>query len=427
MRLSVSPSGKTFQHNERPFFYLADTIWAAFTNMTMDDWRTYLAYRRRQGFTALQISVLPIPHDNSASNLDLQPFAVDEQGRWDFGAPSQAYFTRAAEMVAVARDEGFVPALVLLWCNYVPDTWGAQRTPDVVMPPEAIAPYIEYAVHRFAPYDPVYLVSGDTDFPSERAIGHYATALRVVKELSPDALTTLHLAPQADLPDDLMRSPHLDFYMYQSGHHVEEQSRTYALAQHFAAKPVRRPVVNGEPCYEGHGHGHRYGRFGAFDVRRAMWQSLLSGAGAGVTYGAHGVWSWHQRGAAFTSEAFSMQPFDWQEALRLEGAWDASFARAIVDRYDLFGLDARPDVQGVSPEIRVATSADGGRVAIYVPYPTAVTLAMDIADDYTWTVIDLATRRWGDKAVSRSAGRVIIPMHEANSDVLVIGTVRGAE
>jgi len=428
MSISVSPSGTTFQREGRPFFYLADTVWAAFSNAPMDEWRAYLAYRRRQGFTALQISVLPIVHDMSASGLDLGPFEVDERGRWNFGAPSQAYFARAAEMVGVVRDEGFTPALVLLWCNYVPDTWGARRTPDVVMPAEAVAPYVAYVVRLFAPHDPIYLVSGDTDFPSERAIGHYATALRVVKELSPHALTTLHLAPQADLPDDLARSPHLDFYMYQSGHHVEEQSRAYTVAQRFAGKPVQRPVVNGEPCYEGHGHGHRYGRFSSFDVRRAIWQSLLSGAGAGVTYGAHGVWSWHRQDAAFTSEAFSMRPFDWREALRLEGAWDASFARAVVERYHLYGLNARPDAQSVSPEICVAASANRGRVAVYVPYPTEVTLKMDmdVADDHVWTVIDLAARHWGDMPVSRSAGRVIIPMHETNSDILVIGTAGGS-
>lgn len=426
MQLSVSETRSYFLRDGRPFFYLADTVWAAFSNAPMDEWRAYLAYRRRQGFTALQISVLPILHDMSASGLDAHPFAVDERGQWDFNAPSPAYFARAAEMVGVAREEGFVPALVLLWCNYVPDTWGSQRTPDVVMPAGAVAPYVEYVVRLLAPYDPVYIISGDTDFPSERAIGHYTTALRVVKDLSPHALTTLHLAPQADLPDDLAHSPHLDFYMYQSGHHVEEQDRAYTLAQRFAGKPVRHPVVNGEPCYEGHGHGHRYGRFSAFDVRRAIWQSLLAGAGAGVTYGAHGVWSWHRRGVAFTSEAFSMRPFDWREALRLEGAWDASFARAVVERYDLYGLDARPDAQDVSPEIRVAAAPDRGRVAVYVPYPTEVAMELDVADDYIWTVIDLAARHWGDLPVSRSTGRVVIPMHEANNDILVIGTAGGS-
>lgn len=426
MPLSVSKSGTYFLRDGRPFFYLADTVWAAFSNTTMDEWRAYLAYRRRQGFTALQISVLPILHDASASSLDLHPFETDEQGRWDFGAPSRDYFAQAAEMVSVARDEGFVAALVLLWCNYVPDTWGAQRTPDVVMPSEAVVPYVEYVVRAFASYDPIYVISGDTDFPSERAMDYYATALRVVKDLSPQALTTLHLAPQTDLPDEFVRSPHLDFYMYQSGHHIEELNRAYTLAQRFAGKSVRRPVVNGEPCYEGHGHGHRYGRFSAFDVRKAIWQSLLSGAGAGVTYGAHGVWSWHTQGSAFTSESFSMRPFDWHEALRLEGAWDASFARAIVERYDLIGLEALPNAQDVSPEIRVAASADRSHIVAYIPYPTEVTLDVNGADEHTWTVIDMATRRWGDIPLSRSTGRLVVPMHEANSDILVIGTTGNA-
>ena len=69
----------------------------------------------------------------------------------------------------------------------------------------------------------------------------------------------------------------LIFYMYQSGHRREEQNLPYVLAQNFCNKSVKRPVVNGEPCYEGHPYGFtKNGRFSAFDVRKAIWQSLLS-------------------------------------------------------------------------------------------------------------------------------------------------------
>lgn len=420
MALSVSRTRDYFMDGDRPFFYLADTVWMTFTHATMEEWREYLAYRRRQRFNAVQISVLPVLHDMSESALDLAPFERDEQGRWDFYRPSAAYFERAASMLHEARAAGFVPVLVVLWCNYVPDTWASRRAPEMVMPRDAIAGYVAQVADAFARYEPIFAVSGDTDFATPAAIGHYETALRTLKERCPSALTTLHLAPQTDWPDQFIRLPDLDFYMYQSGHHVEEQSRAYTLAQRFATKEVRRPVVNGEPCYEGHGHGHRYGRFAAFDVRKAIWQSLLSGAGAGVTYGAHGLWSWHKPGMAFTSEAFSMRPFYWREALRFDGAWDASFARAVVERYGLFGLRDRSDLCDASPEIRVAASDDLGRVAAYIPYPTE--LVLDLAPaGYRWSAIDLAARRWTEAEIAPQDGRTRIPMHAANGDVLVIG------
>jgi hypothetical protein len=391
-----------------------------FTHATMEDWREYLAYRRRQNFNAVQISILPILHDMSASALNIAPFERDGQGRWDFHRPSAAYFDRAAAMLREARDAGFVPMLAVLWCNYVPNTWASKRAPEMVMPLDAIPGYVERVVDAFAPFEPIYAISGDTDFETPDTIAHYAVALRALKGLCPRALTTLHLAPHTDWPDEFVRSPDLDFYMYQSGHHVEEQDRAYTLARRFAMKPVRRPVVNGEPCYEGHGHGYRYGRFTAFDVRKAIWQSLLSGASAGVSYGAHGMWSWHEPGLAFTSEAFSMRPFAWRDALRLEGAWDASFARALVERYTLYGLEAQPDVHSASPEIRVATSADRSHMAIYVPYPTEVTLMLDMPP-YEWTSVDLTARRWMNAQMTQRDGQTTIPMSETNADLLVIG------
>src|SRR5690349_15529787 len=99
---------------ERPFFYLADTVWMSFTHATDDEWRAYLAYRRRQRFNALQISILPILHDMSESALGIAPFESDGQGGWDFYRPSAAYFERAAGMLRAARAAGFVPVLVVL-------------------------------------------------------------------------------------------------------------------------------------------------------------------------------------------------------------------------------------------------------------------------------------------------------------------------
>lgn len=419
MTLTIAPTGRSFLVDGKPFFYLADTIWSAFTGPTDEEWPGYLSYRRRQGFTALQITVLPILHDASESAGALDPFARDAAGHFDFAAPSAAYFERAASLVAAARAEGLVPALVLLWCNYVPGTWASARDPQAAIPFEVLERYVDHVVRTFAPYDPIWIISGDTDLTGPEPIRYYAAALEAVKRRAPEALTTLHLAPQADLPDELASSPHLDFYMFQSGHALEEQARAYTLAERFAGKSVARPSVNGEPPYEGHGHGHRYGRFSAFEVRRALWQSLLSGAAAGVTYGAHGVWSWHRTGRGFNSESFSMMPFDWRDALRFEGAWDAGVARNLFERHDLFGIVSRQDLLAASPEIRAAASPDGGRVAVYVPYPTEVSLALD-AGAYRWTLFDLAARRPWTAPVLAREGRAVIPMSGSNADVLIV-------
>ena len=69
----------------------------------------------------------------------------------------------------------------------------------------------------------------------------------------------------------------------QSGHGPEQRT-PYELAERCHAYAIRRPVVNGEPCYEGHGKGRTLTRFRAYDVRKATWQNLFPG------HGGHHLW-----------------------------------------------------------------------------------------------------------------------------------------
>jgi hypothetical protein len=62
-----------------------------------------------------------------------------------------------------------------------------------------------------------------------------------------------------ELPQAFIDSDELDLYIYQAGHGLKNQSDNYRLAQQFLDKPVKRPIINSEPPYEGHGHGNLYG------------------------------------------------------------------------------------------------------------------------------------------------------------------------
>lgn len=420
MKLSVNRTKDGFRSGGRPFFYLADTCWSAFTNCTAGEWEEYLDYRKAQGFNALQINILP-QWDRSEVRPEVLPFAVGPDGKYDYFHWNGAYFDRAKRFLGMAADRGFVPALAMLWCDHVPGTWASERMPDHIMPFGAVRPYVAFAAEQFARFDPVYLVSGDTNFGTPEAAKYYLAALETVKKVSPDALTTLHLCGGlSDLPAEIENSPLLDFYMYQSCHDRKGQHLAYDLAETFYRKPVKRPVVNGEPCYEGHGFGNEYGRFGAFDVRRAVWSSLLSGAKAGVTYGAHGIWSFHKKGEPFPGEAYSKMPFPWRTALRLPGAWDVSFARSLFETWGLADLEPAELPAGGYPEIRAAVSKDGGKVAVYIPYAVQVTLGTEFRD-FDWTLVDLQDRRFGKPEVAVSPGKTVIGMPDVNADVLVFG------
>ncbi len=417
--LQVSSTKDYLTKDGKPFFYLADTAWMAFSNLPLADWNRYLAYRKLQGFNALQISILPITHDTSMSDDNIDPFLNDANGNWDFTAYNEAYFDKAEEMVKMAVEQGFIPVLGVLWCSYVPGTRCSKNSPVAsAMPLEAVAPFATYAANRFKKYDPMFFISGDTQFESPEEEPYYMAALHAVKAACPEALLTMHLTPRGDLPNSFLNL--IDFYMYQSGHGAGRQDMPYVLAEKFSAYPVKHPVVNSEPCYEGHGRVGEQTRFNAFDIRKATWQSLLAGAKMGVTYGAHGIWMFHRRGMNFLNAHRSFEPYDWDVALELDGGWDVSFAKWLFETYNLFDVEPTSIVLNESKEIRAAANPSGTKIAIYCPYNFDIELDFDLSGFHV-VGIDLALRRVTEPNV-QVGSRSHIAMNQCNSDVLLLAT-----
>lgn len=412
----IAATGDHFVRGGRPWFYLADTVWSAFTGPTAQEWARYLDVRAEQGFNALQITVLPQWDRSRGAGPEPEPFPRRGDGNYDWARPNAEYFDRARSMLAAATQRGFVPALVALWCDCVPGTWAAARVPGHAIAQQEIEPWCRFVAETFGEFDPILIVSGDTDLKRPESRATYLAALQALNRALPEALTTFHLNPDTDLPEEFVQRSELDFYMYQSGHHVERQDRAWLLAQQFLAKPVRRPVVNAEPCYDGHGHAR--GRFDASDVRRAIWQSLLAGAKAGVSHGAHGLWCWHRPGSSFPSAAVSGDPCPWDEALRLPGAWDAGHARWIFERFGL--VDLEPVAGAADPAVRLAASPAGDKVAAYLPAPAAVALPWPL-EEFECVLIDLAERRYLRPRLESREGRSVLGPSSATGDSLFIG------
>lgn len=423
--IAISKNKRHFQKGDRNFFYLADTVWSAFSNTSFSEWQEYLDYRKMQGFNALQINILP-QWDASGSDIDIQAFVVKTDGTFDFFKLNEAYFDRAEKMIAMAVERGFLPALVLLWCNFVPDTWSDKIKKCDKMPLSAIENYVKCVAATFSKYNPIYIISGDSDFPTQLAKSYYGKALALIKKLSPECLTTMHIQGRLmELPEEYTKEDGIDFYMYQSGHNTDFRHMAYVMANHFYHKKNMKPVLNSEPCYDQMGFSRRiYGRFTTFDVRKAAWQSVLSGASAGITYGAHGIWSWHKPGKNFgaTGEGFD-KPYYWRDALKFEGAWDYSFLKWIFETYDLFDLKPQNLIANTTEEIRMAMKTDRSVVLVYMPSNTTLTINDDLSE-YSFDIIDLTTKRFAKPVIQYIKGQTIMQMHNFQADVLFLGTRR---
>jgi hypothetical protein len=392
-QLEVSKTKDYLLRNGKPFFYLADTVWAAFANLPLDRWGPYLRYRKMQGFNAIQISILPVAHDASTSVTNVDPFWRDQHGKWDVSRLNDGYFDRAEEMVQMAVDAGFVPVLGVLWKCYVPKTRACERSPENTgMSLEDMRAYVAYAVRRFKKYDPIFFISGDTEWNHDEEVTYYLEALEITKRECPDALLSMHLATGRDLP--LIFEERVDFYMYQSGHGLEQKT-PYLSAQKHYNSTIKRPVVNSEPCYEGHGKVNAPSRmrFDAFDMRKATWQSLLSGAKMGMAYGAHGVWSCHFDGMGFVNPSRKFVPYDWEVGVRLDGAWDVAYAKWIWEQYGLLDVEPSNRVVGDDDAVRLSVNADVSKVVLYTPCAYDIDVAMDLSG-YDCTLIDLTNKRY---------------------------------
>ncbi|WP_067840504.1 apiosidase-like domain-containing protein [Amphibacillus sediminis] len=419
-RLKIHEDNRHFQTSEgEDFFYLADTVWSAFTNISLTDWAYYLDKRAQQGFNVLQINILP-QWDRSRGQDHLHPFEQTDDG-YDFNQFNERYFEHAETMVKMAVAKGFTPALVVLWCNYVPKTWASQIFDTMLMPKDAIIPYVEKVNDYFSKYHPIYFISGDTDFETEEAIEYYQIALNKLKELAPQCLTTLHIKGRlATLPEQLQQNTNLDFYLYQSGHNSSYQETAYTVAEQFYQKSPQRPIINSEPCYELMGYSRQvYGRFTRFDVRKAAWQSILSGAGAGITYGAHGIWSWHELNSRFgssTGEGF-VTPYPWRIALEFDGAWDYSFIKRFITEHHLYALEPQNIVLNKTTEIRAAKQED--MLLIYVPFSIEITLKGKWGSGIT-KVIELESGRTAELPMQYNNDQTLIPMHYFTGDCLMV-------
>lgn len=421
MKLEISANNRTLLREGEHFFYLADTCWSAFTSIKEEEWLVYLKKRQSQGFNTLQINILP-QWDRSHGAFDLLPFQ-QKNGCYDFSVWEDRYFERAQTLCRIAQEHGFTLALVVLWSNYVSGTWASELDKGKnILPKENRQQYFEKVIATFDSFDPIYFIGGDTDFPTQATIDTYLEAFDFFEKHSVNTLKTIHIKGRLqEIPEEIIK--HLDFYLYQSGHNSSFPNMPYVLAEHFYQLGRQRPIINSEPCYEQMGFARQvYGRFSQRDVRKAAWQSVLSGGCAGITYGAHGIWSWHRDSAVFAEdigEAFD-SPMAWQEALQFPGANDYGFIKQLFDLLHIENLAPCNEqlVKG-DEQIRLAKTANDTHYLIYIPSNTTIKLSVDLSE-YQLTLIDLKENRLLKPCYEVTGNETLFRAHCCLEDVLII-------
>ena len=115
-----------------------------------------------------------------------------------------------------------------------------------------------------------------------------------------------------------------------------------------------------------------------------MYWSLLAAPVAGVTYGGHGVWSWHTAaGKGPVDHEYSGVAKVWGEAIDLPGAGQMKHVRAVFEGVKWTELRpaqeliTQPDAKDPAKFVACAATPDRSQVVIYMPAGGKIAVGVD--------------------------------------------------
>lgn len=347
-----------------PFFWIGDTGWAMFQQLTREEVDRYLDNRKVNGFTVIQSVAFWFPH---GGNIDSGPLnAPNAYGHPPFegdaaspatsnplvleeGSPLDPadYWDHADYVVNAVRERGLYLALLPVWGN----AFINNRMPgsSIEFDREEARAYGEFLGRRYGD-EPhiIWVLGGDVDpvnFGDQDQRDVYrAMAEGIGRGVSGNESLTWN-TPASDWDRTFMTfhavqapwlnggeggssslwfhdDPWLDVNMMET---YVWTDRVYPLVREdYALYPVK-PTLLGEGAYEWGAYGQECGWVSPLRVRRQAYQAVFAGA-AGVTYGHHAIW-------AFRGEDCGQS---WETGIEAPGARQVGFVlRGFLSAFDV--------------------------------------------------------------------------------------------
>ena len=353
-----------------PFLYHADTPWMIFTKLTEAEAKEYIAFRKEQGFTALQVQLTGfLGNLNLAGDL---PFAGTPPEQ-DFARPSERFFAHADRVIDEARRQGMLLAIAPAWSGCCGEGWAGKEKDGTPKPlnrngAEKSRELGRWLGKRYGKFDNVmWILGGDIDPDNAR---EEIRALGLgLKDAAPHQLITYHASSSHSSTDVWPAQERwLDVsmvYTYFRGFNKawnKQQPDVYEVSHAEFAKAPVRPYFLGESTYEG-----EHGAWGsALQARKQAYWCMLGGA-CGHAYGSPN-WNF---------------PQNWREVMRLPGAASLKHLRNLFESRPWWML--MPDIQNVvaiegrgefatNDYATAALAADGSFAIAYMPTKRSITI-----------------------------------------------------
>jgi hypothetical protein len=364
--LRVAESGTYLEHADgTPFFWLGDTVWTGPAFATLEDWKTYLSDRAAKKFSVIQYNIVcpwrTAPTDREGNRA----FEGDKNVRIN-----PKFYQRLDRFMDAINGEGFAASPILMWAL-------GQKDPGNFLPEEDIEKIIRYEVARYGAHHVVWLLAGDNRYDPRstekwKRIGRkvFGSGLHQPVSTHPTGMNW----PWESWRDEKW----LTVFGYQSGHGDDANTLAWIhsgpIAKNWQNKPVR-PIINLEPPYEDHLGYQSRKPHSAYNVRRAVYWSLLNAPTAGVTYGGHGLWSWQtEPGKTPPDHGGTGVAKMWHEALDLPGGVQMKHMATLLESLEWWKLRpnqkllAKQPADGDALRFVAAASTEAGDAAVlYLP------------------------------------------------------------
>jgi len=372
----VSENGRYLEHEDgTPFFWLMDTAWNGALKSAPEGWQTYLKDRVSKGFTGVQF-VTTQWRAAQSDRKDQTAYSGYEDIRIH-----PEFFQRLDRRVNAINEAGLMAAPVLLWAL------GDKGEVPGKLPEDQAIRLAKYITARYGAHHVAWFLAGDENFSGERGKRWRRIGRPVFEEPSHEALATVHPQGRQWHLEEFREEDWYDLIIYQSSHgggpETIEWIHSGPPAQNWQNDPPL-PVINSEPGYEDHIAWERDERHTAFDIRQQAYYSLLSSPTAGVSYGAHGVWSWETEPSEPMDHEGTGVAKPWDEAIHLPGSEDLKHLAGFFTSVDWHTLRPAQDMLAEQPgkndptkHVVAARSTEGDLAIVYLPAGGRIRLTAD--------------------------------------------------